>query len=341
MDNQTVIKAAIRSAVTKGIRDIRRDPNRSLRRLVDLGIQFGRGSYQQTFFSDAQNALKNRNSGYYELVSSLIRSVDEQTLETLGLNVGYMSWTLGAQKIRAYEKEHGVNVPWTLLLKMDEQSTEPLDFAALVDQGQNLGIYTFFLFVGQRGMPLDSILPIAEQFSNCAFFMLAGDEATNDQLFQSAELPRNMLFVPRGDDPRSAQIGAELVQKKRMFGFHCEYNATNAEHLLSDVFLQSIIRQGTPFLFLIAATDCDRATRDRVHAQVLALRAQGRYPLFPIDLYRDVQQVDHIISNESCLLALDASGAVLYPPQPTPVTLHDHTLEALIGLTMPPVRHKR
>lgn len=341
MDNHTVIKAAIRSAVSKGIRDIRRDPNRSLRRLVDLGIQFGRGSYQQTFFADAQNALKHRNSGYYALVSSLIRSVDEQTLETLGLNVGYMSWTLGAQKIRAYEKDNGINVPWTLLLKLDEPPTEPLDFDGLVSQGQNLGIYTYFLFVGQKGLPLTSLLAMAERFGNCAFFLLAADEMTNDLLFQSAALPRNMLFVPRGDTPRSAQISAELIQKKRMFGFHCEYNATNAEHLLSHVFLQNIIQQGTPFLFLIAAADCDRATRNLVHSRVLALRAQGRYPLFPVDLYQDVQQVDHIISNESCLLALDVNGAVLYPPQAKPVTLHDYTLQALIGLTMPPVRHKR
>ena len=52
MDNQPVIKAAIRNVVSKGIRDIRRDPNRSIRRLVDLGIQFGRGRYQQTFFTE-------------------------------------------------------------------------------------------------------------------------------------------------------------------------------------------------------------------------------------------------------------------------------------------------
>lgn len=95
MENQSVIKAAIQSAVSKGIRDIRRDPNRSIRKLVDLGMQFGKGSNQKSFFTDAQSALKNRRSAYYPLVTSLIRNVDEQTLQTLGLNVGYMSWNYG------------------------------------------------------------------------------------------------------------------------------------------------------------------------------------------------------------------------------------------------------
>jgi len=170
MDNQPVIKAAIQSAVSKGIRDIRRDPNRSIRKLVDLGMQFGKGRNQKSFFTDAQSVLKNSNSVYYALVTSLIRNVDPQTLETFGINIGYMSWTMGAKMIRAYEKERGVNVPWAILLRCNMPAAKPLDLSRLVAEGQALGIFAYFLFVGSQTERLADMLATVAQCHTCAFF---------------------------------------------------------------------------------------------------------------------------------------------------------------------------
>ncbi len=341
MDNQPVIRAAILNAVSKGIRDIRRDPNRSIRRLVDLGMQFGRGRYQQTFFTDAHKTLKKRDSAYYALVTSLIRNADPKTLETLGFNVGYMSWTMGAKVIRAYEKREGVNVPWTVLVDLGRPAGRTPDLAALVEQGQKLGIYTYFLFAGEQTADLDSVLQTAERFSGSAFFLLSTDGAMNARLAASDALLCNTLVVPRGGDPSCPEIGGVLAKKKRMFGLNCEYNAVNADTLLSDAFLQNVVEQGYPFLFLISSGDCDEETRARVNAKVLAIRGDGRYPLFPIDLYNDLQQVDHIISDEQCMLVLGADGSVLYPAGTDAPAFGERTLEELIRLTMPRVRHHR
>jgi hypothetical protein len=341
MDNQPVISAAILNAVSKGIRDIRRDPNRSIRKLVELGMQFGRGRYQQTFFTDAHRTLKKSDSAYYALVTSLIRNVEPKTLETLGFNVGYMSWTMGAKAIRAYEKKEGVNVPWTVLVDLARPTERTLDLSRLVEQGQRLGIYTYFLFVGEQTADLDAVLQTAERFSGSAFFLLSTGGAMNARLAASDALLCNTLIVPRGGDPSCPEIGGMLAQKKRMFGLNCEYNAVNADALLSDAFLQSVVEQGYPFLFLISSADCDEGTRARVSAGVLALRGGGRYPLFPIDLYNDVQQVDHIISDEQCMLVLGADGALLYPADADAPAFGEQTLGELIRLTMPRVRHHR
>ncbi|MDD3214902.1 MAG: hypothetical protein PHY64_14620 [Eubacteriales bacterium] len=341
MDNQTIIKAAIRNAVNKGIRDIRRDPNRSIRKLVDLGMQFGKGSHQQSFFTDAQSALKKRDSAYYTLVTSLIQNVDPDTMETLGFNVGYMSWTMGAKVIRAYEKEQRVNVPWTLLLNLNQSNRKMLDLASLVEQGQKLGIYTYFLYIGRQTVELDEILHVAEQYGSSAFFLLSADESMNERMAATDALLCNTLIVPRGGDPSCPDIGGILAQKKRMFGLNCEYNAVNADTLLSDAFLQSVVRQGYPFLFLISSSDCDSATRKRVYDTVLELRGKGHYPLFPVDLYKDVQQVDHIISDEHCMLILNKDGSVIYPADAGGLSFENHTLEELIQLTMPRVHHHR
>lgn len=341
MDNQPVIKAAIRNVVSKGIRDIRRDPNRSIRRLVDLGIQFGRGHYQQTFFSDAQSALKKRQSAYYELVTSLIRNVEPKTLETLGFNVGYMSWTQGAKTIRTYEKEHGVNVPWTILLDLNRPTAHPLDMNRLIDEGEKMGIYTYFLFVGKQTIDLDALLTAAEMHGSSAFFLLSADEETNNDLARSDALFRNTLLVPCGSQNALPAAGGLLSEKRRMFGLNCEYNEINAEAYLSDTFLQSVVQEGYPFLFLYPAHGCDPAVRAHVYNQIVAIRSRGRYPLFPVELVNDVQQVDHIISNESCMLVLSSDGSLVYPADTGTERFGTLSLAALIERAMPHVHHHR
>lgn len=214
MENHTVVKAAIRNVVSRGIRDIRRDPHRSIRRLVDLGIQFGRGQNQQTFFLDAHSALKNPRSPYYQLVTSLTHNVDLQTLETLGLNVGYMSWTMGAKVIRAYEKENGVNIPWTLLVDTGRPQARTFDFLRLVEEGQRLGIYTYFLFVGSGTGSLAPWLAAADRHRNSAFFLFSQDATANDQLASLEAALCNVLIVPRGGVPGVESLLASLAQKK-------------------------------------------------------------------------------------------------------------------------------
>ena len=341
MDDQTVIKAAIRNVVSKGIRDIRRDPNRSIRKLVDLGMQFGKGRIQQSFFNDAQSALQHRNSPYYTLVTSMIRNTDPMVLETMGLNVGYMSWTMGAKIIRAYEKEHGVNIPWTILVQTNSATDRRLDLDTLVSQGQKLGIYTYFLFTGRQSGSFANLLSTAERYRSSAFFLFSEDGATNTQLASLDNLPPNALIIPRDSGAETSEIGNLLVQKKRMFGLNCEYNASNVAYYLSDAFLQSVASAGFPFLFLIPAPGCDAQTCARVNAEVLSLRTTVRYPLFPIDLYRDVLQVDHIISDERCMLILGADGAVRYPCNAEALNVSDMTLEHLLRQTMPGVRRYR
>ena len=341
MDNQPVIRAAIQSAVSKGIRDIRRDPNRSIRRLVDLGIQFGKGQYQQTFFSDAQLALRNRHSAYYPLVTSLIRNVDAKTLETFGLNIGYMSWTMGAKAIRTYEKEHGVNVPWTIILRLDQPTQTPLRLASLVEQGQALGIYTYFVYISSQTANPSALLSTMEQQTNSAFFVLSADVETNLWMAGQNTLPPNTLMVPLCDSEGETQVGDAFAKLRRLFGFCCVYDANNADQLLSDVFMERMVAQGCPILFYLPAPGCDPETIHRVYTSLLALRGAGRHPLFPIALPEDIRQVDHIISNEQCMLELGADGTVLRPEGSASLSVEQLSLEALIGQTMPRVRHHR
>ena len=90
----------VRTIVKKAIRDFKTDPERTIRNLVDMALQFSDSAFQQEFYSAAQRLLSDEKSGYYDLVKDTITRVNEETLLTFSMNLGYNGLYLGAKRIR-------------------------------------------------------------------------------------------------------------------------------------------------------------------------------------------------------------------------------------------------
>lgn len=76
-------RAIIRSAIERGIQEIRSDPQRGVRKLVDLGTHFSRGRFQKRIFREMQDELVNPNTAYYALVTNLVNRVRAGHIERL------------------------------------------------------------------------------------------------------------------------------------------------------------------------------------------------------------------------------------------------------------------
>ena len=102
----------IETAVKHGFREMREDPERSLRQLADLGKQFSKNRFQEDIFSVIQEALSNEDSAYYSMIENALNNFDETALETFGTNVGYNAWTCGARNLdpeeHRYKKHHDI-----------------------------------------------------------------------------------------------------------------------------------------------------------------------------------------------------------------------------------------
>lgn len=335
LDNQNVIKAAVQNAVSKGIRDIRRDPRRSIRKLVDLGVQMGKGRFQKLFFEDAQTMLKNENSCYYDLVTSLVMNTEPKTLETVGVSIGYMSWSKGARAIREYEAAHEANVPWTLFFDLDQPSPA-IDLSALVQQGQQIGIHTCFLLIGKNTPDLLGLLKTLERLNDCAFILLSESAETSQALAESTLKLRNVVIAPAFDQDNLALISEKLHQKGRLTALARMYDEHNADEVLRDAFLRETISLGYPFLLLAPTPDCGKETQRAVREAVLALRAGQRYPVFIVDLYSDVAEVDRIISDEPCAMSICGDGTVFSSAGPCEgLNAVSQPLSELIARAMP------
>ena len=100
MNSQDITRALIDTTVARAMVEMDADPKRSVRKLCDLGRQFSRGRFQNQIFAIFQDLLRNDESPYYQAIDFLLRSNDPEALRQFGINIGYNSFTYGAQILR-------------------------------------------------------------------------------------------------------------------------------------------------------------------------------------------------------------------------------------------------
>ena len=121
MESRALSRAMVESVVDRSLREIVSDPDRSLRKLVDLGNLLARGRSQKESFSLLSRVLENEGSPYYDMVRRIVQEVDREKLKCFGINLGWESWTVGAGRIRALEGERHYNIPWCLTFRLGGQ----------------------------------------------------------------------------------------------------------------------------------------------------------------------------------------------------------------------------
>ena len=119
MEN-SMSKIIIETTVRQTLKSLKEDTKRSIRNLVDMALQFSKGRFQSRFFETAHTMLENENSAYYDLIYNAINHIETEHLIKFGMNLGYNSFTWGAQHIRTNENVLGFNIPWVIFFQMDQ-----------------------------------------------------------------------------------------------------------------------------------------------------------------------------------------------------------------------------
>jgi len=102
MDND-FSRALIEGIVRRSLRNMKDSPERSIRNLIDMALNFSEGQFQRSFFVSMQNTLRNEKGAYYGLIRDMAVTIDPDRLLSFGMNLGYNSCTMGAHTIREIE----------------------------------------------------------------------------------------------------------------------------------------------------------------------------------------------------------------------------------------------
>ena len=294
------------SVVKRTLKDMKENPERSIRNLVDMALQFSDGRFQQNFFTTAQTMLQNENSAYYRLVRDVVSYVDTDRLYTFGMNLGYNGCTAGAQRIRENEKKLGCNIPWTVSVQMDAEQFEEngQQYQAMVQAGEKLGIYAWMLFCMEQ--PQKS-LPIVKDHADSAFFLFCEPEdLTSDFLDDAAELYNLMLLVRY--DENAADMCARLRERGLLYSVWYQYGQKDTETIINGDLFYSAQQLSPVFTVLLPELECPDVVQHLAHQAVQQARNEQSYHTMLWELQGDNSLIDAIISDDTCSVYFDRDG---------------------------------
>lgn len=301
-------RTIIEATVDKALSEIRADPERTIRKLIDMGQGFAKGPFQKHFFEDAQWMMSNEESAYYRLLKTIITEVDLKKLRTFGLNLGYNGCTKGANVIRTREAALQFNIPWALSFILDTGTghTTVANLDRAITQGKELGVYVYLLFY--RSNRLEETLQLLDTHDDCAFILFLNPEFLSQPAVCELQRRQNILLSVTADQPGTDRATRILREKHFLFALHSIYHAQDVDVCMNPEHMERISAYGSLFYFLFAAGDCQLSDIEAMGHQVNEIRSAQRYPILPVDMMHDMLTIDCVISEDACAVIFDEYG---------------------------------
>lgn len=299
----TMNRIMVKTIVKKAIRDIKTDPERTIRNLIDMALNFADSRFQQQFYSNAQSLLANENSGYYTLVKDTITQINEETLLTFGMNLGYNGLYEGAGKIRKAEANEGYNIPWTVSMTITEGKVFDQHHRA-IEQGEQLGIHSWYLFSNHG---IHECMMLAEQHPDSAFAIFCNSGEISWSILDYADDIRNIAIVVSFDN--DADVVCDMLRVSGiLYGLYYTYTEKDVAAIESGDLLHDMEQLHPTFSVLKPQFPCQKDLRSHVYSWITKARMEQQFHTIPWELYGDMLLVDEVITNDPCWVGFDEYG---------------------------------
>jgi len=327
MKQELLARMIIETMIHKFFRDMETDPDRSIRNIIDLGINFARGRFQKQFFRVLQEMLANEQSAYYDLVKQLTAHTDHEKLQHFGMNLGFQACTLGADIIRENEARWNFNIPWAYHLITGEQGLPPKYLDKIISEGKELGTYVYVL--SQAGRMTKEYEALLQKHNDCAFILLTTPDEVLCELMPWLTQISNLLVLVENQPCKMVETADELRKHGIFYGVYETCSSMEPSKLWEASHLEQIADTKASFYVLMPDQPFDFEGDPSREAAVSLIRNQQEYPFILIDFISDIQKIDQVISNDSCAVAFDAQGYVYTDTgkwQDTPYNIQNKTL---------------
>ena len=302
-------KVVIETIVKKTLDEMRRSPELSIRRLVDMALDHSIGRFQKNFFEAAQAMLEDDLSPYYDLIQEVADNVSRDKLVRFGMNLGYNSCTMGANTIRIIEAAENFNVPWSVFWSMEENRLRQ-NFqrcSGIVTQGEALGIYTWQLFC--RG-DIAPFIQLAQEHPDCAFVLYFKTEALSMAALDMADGVDNIMLVPEYGE-NTAGLCSLMRERKLLYSVYCSYDDNELEDICSGERCFMLEALCPVFMGFLPRAGCSKAARDELYAYILDARKNQLFKGLLWEVKQDAAFVDSVISSDACSVFIDNDGFLI------------------------------
>ncbi len=302
-----LIKQTINIAISKAIEDMKGNTRRGIRNLIDLGLLFSQNKNTTWFFKTSKKVISNPRNPYNALAARIISDIDNDTIKTVGLNLGYNSLIYGANKLRKKQEAIGLAIPWLLIF--NKFGSHPDTFhhiESLVSAGQELGIYSY-VFCPQNTYEFESLSKITKQFKECLFIFQVPSMLITEEMMQSLKSNHNTIVSIQleSDDLNceSTVKACEILKQNRcLYGFQVTYREDNANKIATPEYIRSAIGLGNLFGVYVADHGVSEVCRKSVYDFVCNERGEKGQSLITLEWCRDIQNIsERILSSDGYL----------------------------------------
>lgn len=305
MEN-SMSKILVGSVVKRTLKDMKKNPERSIRNLVDMALQFSGGKFQKDFFSAAQTMLQNEKSAYYKLVCDIISYADTNRLYTFGMNLGYNGCTAGAQCIRENEKKLNCNIPWTVSIQIDSDHFDEnaQRYQITMQAGEELGIYSWMFFC--RKQPKKALALVKDNPSSAFFLFCEPEHMTSDFLDDAADLYNLMLVVHY--DENADEVYTRLRALGLLYSVWYQYGQKDTQAIMNGDLFYSTQQFFPVFSAFVPDSECSDTVQRLAHQAIQQARKEQIYHTILWEFQGDNNLIDAIISDDTCSAYFDTNG---------------------------------
>ena len=311
-EGKSITRAIIEATVERGLREVDEDPQRSIRKFVDLGRQFSKGRFTDDIYNIFADLLRNEESPYYTAFEHVMHHTSFTALKHFGVNLGYNSFTRGGKIIRRIENNSDYHIPWAISIIFDpesENSLTPATLDRLITEGLEYGIFAYNLIIEKSISTLSPLLPIVKKHPGCAFFLtLPDDELDSHTADVIKDCPNTLVLLALGEyvDTNSLM----LRRQKSWYGVYDTYNDSTSGNILTTSACRKYISSEASFVILIAEEGTSLETIIATQKKIKEFRFTPTSPLFIFDMYGDCYFINKLISDYPCYMIINSDGTV-------------------------------
>lgn len=315
MKQETVVRAVLSGIIDRYVVEIAADPERSSRKLVDMAERVAEGHFQKIIYQMMQEMSRNRQSPYYAMLQHLATHTDKEQIKTVGIDLGYNAWTLGARNIRALEEQNGEQIPWVgVISRSDLPGRIPVsEMEKMITLGREKEIYAWILRYKKKIDEWAQVFEVIRAYPECVFGILCDPDYLTDTIIDETCELNNLFMILNTDNERWQEAADAFAQRRRTFGvFRLYENRDDAEDILNGSWLEEVSAYFPLLALSVAGQSCTEETAAGVADYMRACRLNQTYPVMPTDIITDSLTINNIISGTPVLNAVGHDGVIYH-----------------------------
>lgn len=295
------------------------------------------------------SVVNDPDNNWNQLIRSMWDDIDLDVLKAFLENVIVNGSIVGYPKQQAAAKEHGCNVPWTMLIDptsacnlkctgcwaADYGKAMSLTYAELdrlIEEAKGLGIHVFLFSGGEPLVRKRDIMMLCQRHDDCEFLAFTNGTLIDEGFADECLRVKN--FVPilsiegfeedtdarRGEGTFTSVMHAmSLLRERRLlFGASCCYTSANTATIGSEAYIDFLIEQGAKFAWFftympvgVNASPEFIASPEQRELMFRQIRSwRDSKPLFTIDFWNDGDYIEGCVAGGRAYCHINANGDV-------------------------------